>query len=204
MWIDLTNSQVHKSHNSIRKARPNVSFPDVMTEDAIASAGFAPVTQIAPPTYNNTTHTLAEGAPIQVEGVWTQQWVLTALSAEDAATELTKARKARWREVKTLRDEKIRDGGIPYESEWYPSTAEAKAAILWVITIGSNTGQRIELLDGSMANLNVVRANGLLNAGATQSAAIAAHADTLKTTIDASTDPATVDIMAGWPAVYMP
>jgi hypothetical protein len=181
----------------------DVSFVQPYELNDLAAYGVYPVAETAPPSYNRTTHTLAEGAPADSSGNWTQTWVLTARSAPDAAQELQKVRKERWRAVRTLCDEKTRNGGIPLAGEWFPSSADARALILWVLAANTNTGQRIEKLDGGVTNLTVAKATDLLAAGATQSAALAAYADSLKTQIDAAADPDSIDITAGWPAVYV-
>jgi len=183
---------------------PDVSFVQPFELNDLAAYNVFPVTPVTPPVYNNSSHTLEEGVPALVSDVWTQQWVVTPLSAPDATQALQRERKERWRQVKALRDDKIRNGGIFTNNQWYPSSAEAKAEMLWVKVIGANTGQRIELLDGSMANLTFNRVNDLLTAGAAQAAALADYADSLKVLIDASANPATVDITTGWPATYVP
>lgn len=203
MWINPTTSVRYSNHSAIRHAFPQVSLPAVLLDALIAELGLVPMTLVAKPAFNPLTHDVVELAPVLVNDHYEQQWSIVAVSVEEATTRLTKARKERWREVKALRDDKIKNGGIFTNAQWYPSTAEAKAAILWVLKVGSNTGERIELLDGSMANLTFNRCTDLLAAGATQSAAIHTQADALKTAIDASTDPSTVDITAGWPAVYV-
>lgn len=51
----------------------------------LAEWGVYPVTRVAPPDYNSITYRLIEAQPVEVNGVWTQQWTLEALSAEEAA-----------------------------------------------------------------------------------------------------------------------
>lgn len=188
----------------IRKDFPNTSFPEQLELIDLSPYGVFPVTRVPKPTYNSTTHVLSEGTPTLVNSVWTQNWVLTALSTEDAAAELTKARKARWREIKDIRDDKIKNGGVLLVDKWYSTSTDSKVLILWVIAMGSAvpTTQRIEQMDGSMANLSYNRANDLLAAASAQSAAITDYADSLKVLVDAAADPYSVDITTGWPATY--
>jgi len=183
---------------------PDTSFPQPYERaEGLSDFGVFKVVGQDKPVFNSLTHTCIELHPVLTEGAWVQQWSVTVLSIEDAASALAQARKRRWREVKDIRDNKIQNGGVLFNEQWYPLSTEAKTQILWVKAIGTNTGQRIELMDGSMANLTVNRANDLLAAGATQLAAISANADALKVLIDASTDPSTVDIDAGWPATFV-
>lgn len=85
MWIDPINLQVCKTHSEIRLARPNTSFPSVMTEDNIAYAGFLPVIFTAKPPFNRITEVVEEAAPAEVNGVWTQQWTVRIATAPEQA-----------------------------------------------------------------------------------------------------------------------
>lgn len=83
MWINPTNQQTFTTHSEIRSAFQNVSFPAVMTDDDIAFAGLLPVTLVPQPTFDPLTQKVAEAAPALVNGVWTQQWQIVALTPEE-------------------------------------------------------------------------------------------------------------------------
>lgn len=85
MWIDPNNLQVCNTHSEIRLARPNISFPSVMTEDNIAYAGFLPVTLTVKPSSNRVTQVVEETTPTQVNNVWTQQWTVRSATAPEQA-----------------------------------------------------------------------------------------------------------------------
>lgn len=85
MWIDLTDFAVYEYQYQIRQARPNVSFPDPIPENLIEEQGFAPVTQTPPPSYNPITQDLVELPPVEIDGVWTQQWAVEPATPEEIA-----------------------------------------------------------------------------------------------------------------------
>jgi hypothetical protein len=84
MYI-LAPSTYPYSQDHLRRDHPDTSFPSQMSDAMLAEWGVYPVTRVAPPDYNSITHRLIESQPVEVNGVWTQQWALEALSAEEAA-----------------------------------------------------------------------------------------------------------------------
>ena len=73
------------SQDQLRRDHPNTSFPSQMSDAMLAEWGVYPVTRVSPPDYNSITHRLVEVQPVEADGVWTQQWALETLSAEEAA-----------------------------------------------------------------------------------------------------------------------
>jgi hypothetical protein len=199
-----TTKEYPYDKNKVRKDFPNVSFPTLLNNTTLAEFNVFEVIDVAPPSYDKYTESISEPDPIQINGIWTRQWLVTPLSAEETTNILNQTRRRIWREIKDIRDDKIRNGGVLLVDKWYPTTTDAKAQILWVITMGSSApnSQRIELMDGSMNNLSYNRANDLLAAAAAQAAAITDYADSLKVLVDAAADPESISITTGWPAVY--
>ena len=184
---------------------PNTSFPHPITGVDLSTYGVFPVTEVAPPAFNPLTHRQVEDTPAEVNGVWTQQWNTIALNPTQAANKLNQARNQRLQELRDIRMVKATSGGIFTNNQWYPCDAVSRTQVLWVLAVGAgSTGQKIELLDGTIANLTFNRAQALLAEDAIRMAAIAARFDVLRAEINASNDPATVDITVGWPAVYVP
>lgn len=205
MWIRISDNTKFNSRAEISYAYTDTSFPKEINSANIEYLGIYPFDKSPIPAYSNITHFVEETQPILLNGIYVQQWSIVAYSTEEAAARLIKRRKDIWKEIKSIRDDKIKNGGVLLVDKWYPTTVEAKTQILWVIAMGSSvpTTQRIEQMDGSMANLSYNRANDLLVAAAAQAAAIADYADSLKVLIDASDNPVTVDITTGWPATYI-
>lgn len=83
MWINSASLAVYRTHAEIRAAFPNISFPSVMSEAAIQSTGLIPLTTTVPPTHDAATQAVEETAPVQIDGVWTQQWTVRDLTPEE-------------------------------------------------------------------------------------------------------------------------
>lgn len=65
------------SHEQIRAANPNVSYPAYFE----AAAGYDWVVVAEPPAYNALTQYLEAGLPMQVLGVWKQAWIVKDFDA---------------------------------------------------------------------------------------------------------------------------
>jgi hypothetical protein len=85
MWINTASLAVYRTHAEIRAAFPNTSFPSVISEAAIQSAGLTPLVIAVPPAHDAATQTVEETAPVQIDGVWTQQWLVRDKSEEEQA-----------------------------------------------------------------------------------------------------------------------
>lgn len=65
------------------------------TDDAVNGATLVDVADSAKPDYDPTAQSLTEGTPAVIDGVWTQTWVVSALSAEKDAAALLAAQNAK-------------------------------------------------------------------------------------------------------------
>ena len=71
-------------------ATDGTKYPWNFPKSAIAE--LSPITLVASPTYDPLTQSLAEIAPVQIAGVWTQQWLVSNLpTAVAAANQAAKA-----------------------------------------------------------------------------------------------------------------
>lgn len=94
MWIDLTNNVVYEYQHQLREARPFTSFPDPIPENLIAEQGFSEVKLVPAPPYDQISENLIELPPIEIDGVWTQQWEVTQATTEEIAQRVERKRQA--------------------------------------------------------------------------------------------------------------
>lgn len=73
-------------YRTLREDNPNVSFPLNPTSEDLAPFGVVLVHPAEPPTCNPATHRLEEAMPIEIDGVWSQQWTIIELTTEEQAT----------------------------------------------------------------------------------------------------------------------
>lgn len=73
MYLKLIDMTYPWTEQQVRDANVLVSHPRPMPSTV---PGYVRVEWASPPAYDEITGTLTEGAPIQVDGVWTQNWVV--------------------------------------------------------------------------------------------------------------------------------
>jgi hypothetical protein len=82
--MELVNSSgAVVTEASFRAANPLTSFPAVLSAADVAPFGYSFV-QPAPPPTPSAFYGITEGAPTQVNGVWTQTWVQTPVPLAQA------------------------------------------------------------------------------------------------------------------------
>ena len=79
MYIHIDTKEYPLSELDIRERHPNTMFgmPFIPTEH------YAPVEPSDTPTYEPETHKPKEMEPVNIDGVWRQQWSIVPLSAEE-------------------------------------------------------------------------------------------------------------------------
>jgi len=69
---------------NLRRDNPHTSFPKKPSDELLENFGMFRVTKVDRPEYDHTKN-IAEGNPVQINGVWTQVWDVTDASAEEIA-----------------------------------------------------------------------------------------------------------------------
>lgn len=100
MYAKVFDNQIVQYPYSIAELRldfPNTSFAIPLSLADLAEFGIVEVAQAEPPEYNPLTHTVSEGQPALVNGVWTQQWELQEKDLAQIKVELAAlATEHRW------------------------------------------------------------------------------------------------------------
>ena len=87
MHVLVNNGNVESYPNTIgnlRRDNPNTSFPKNPSDELLEGFGMFRVTKVDRPEDDHTKN-IAEGTPVQINGVWTQVWNVTDASAEEIA-----------------------------------------------------------------------------------------------------------------------
>lgn len=113
-------------------------------------------------------------------------------------------RTAIWEQIKALRDTKTQNGGFPAAGKWFHSDTFSRTQQIGLVMMGTNipAGLQWKTMDGTFVTMTQTLAGQIFAAAAAQDAAMFAHAEALRAQIDATLEPDTVDITAGWPATY--
>ena len=79
-----TNHYPYQPHQ-IRQDFPYTSFPATLSDSLLAEYGIFTVAETDQPTIDTMSQRVSESPPIEIDGVWTQQWGIIDLSPEEAA-----------------------------------------------------------------------------------------------------------------------
>lgn len=79
MYLRLPNQYPYPL-DQLRRDYPNTSFPAQLGAALLAEYGVYPVALTAQPAFDAATQCINELAPVQVDGVWTQQWTVRDLT----------------------------------------------------------------------------------------------------------------------------
>lgn len=158
MWINSASLAVYRTHAEIRAAFPNISFPSVMSEAAIQSTGLIPLTTTVPPTHDAATQAVEETAPVQIDGVWTQQWTVRDLTPEELKARVPTVVTMRQARLALLQagllsqveaaiaaiEDAVQRQAVQIEWEY---AAEVDMTHPWVQTLGAALGLTAEAMD---------------------------------------------------------
>jgi hypothetical protein len=87
MYIRLVNDIPEKvTLSSLRTVYPNVSFPKIPSEEALAEYDIYPLQETFP-IYDSATQVAAEGTPVLDAGVWKQSWTIRTKTTEELEVE---------------------------------------------------------------------------------------------------------------------
>jgi hypothetical protein len=89
MYAKISNNQVEQypyGPGDLIHDNPNVSFPDVISDELLASWGIYPVVEMTKPTYDDRTERLeSDTTPVQIDGIWQIGWNIVTKTNEEVA-----------------------------------------------------------------------------------------------------------------------
>ena len=84
-YLRLSDNAFGITESEIRAAHPNTSYPRPMPAEV---PGYVGVQEVARPDFDPITQNAVEVQPVQVAGVWTQQWEVSDLPPDVVATNI--------------------------------------------------------------------------------------------------------------------
>jgi hypothetical protein len=86
VYIKLTDGVPEKyTIGQLRRDNPQTSFPENIPDSTLAEYDVYPLQETPQPSYDPITQNLTEGTPEEIDGVWTQVWVVTDATPEEVA-----------------------------------------------------------------------------------------------------------------------
>lgn len=125
-------------------------------------------------------------------------------SDEQIAEIKAHAKAKRWEDIKAIRDRKTQQGGYKAGGDWFHSDTFSRTQQIGLTIMGAAmpAGIMWKTMAGSFVEMTPTLAQQIFAAAGVQDALLFAHAEQLKAQVEASDDPASVDIGAGWPETF--
>lgn len=200
-----TETQQLQTESEIRAANPNTSYPVPFP----VPEGYAYVFPTAQPVYNPVTQTVQQTTPeLTVLDTWEQRWEVVEIyqnqqDKDDAiAASLIPIRAARNAAIRAERDRR-KFNGVLVSAKWIHTDTYSRTQWMGMVMMGASV-PAIEwtTMDGTSITTSQALAGAVFQATATLDATLFAYAKSLIAAVDASSDPASVDITTGWPATF--
>lgn len=109
-----------------------------------------------------------------------------------------------WDRIKYERDCRTENGGFKVGTKWFHSDQKSRSQQLGLVLLGANIPANLQwkTMDGSFVTMTQQLAGQVLAYAAASDQAIFAAAETHKSAMEASADPASYDFSGGWPATF--
>lgn len=192
------NTLAQYTESEIRGIFPNTSFVQPFVPADVYQYVF-PTPQ---PTYNSISQYVQEIAATYINGHWEQQWEVVELDTPTTEANLAALRTAKNTAIKAERDRR-KFNGVYVSDKWIHTDADSRTQWLGMVMMGAS----IPIIDWTtMDNTTIMTsqtlANEVFQATATLDATLFAYAKSLIAAVNASSDPASIDITIGWPDTY--
>ncbi len=204
MYIHI-QTLTQRTESEIRALNPNTSYPVPFP----VPEGYAYVFPTAQPVYNPVTQTVQQTTPeLTVLDTWEQRWEVVEIyqnqqDKDDAiAASLIPIRAARNAAIRAERDRR-KFNGVLVSAKWIHTDTYSRTQWMGMVMMGASV-PAIEwtTMDGTSITTSQALAGAVFQATATLDATLFAYAKSLIAAVDASSDPASVDITTGWPATF--
>ena len=205
MYRNKITGEYPQSMADIQAAHPNTTLPTVLSTEELDHLGFDLVLPTAQPPHDPVVSSIAETAPEQAnDGTWHQAWAVTPLNEATASANRTAQREGIWTRIKAERDRRVQSNGYKVGAKWYHSDTFSRSQQMGLVMAGAAIppGMQWKTMDSSFVTMTQTLAAQIFQAAMGSDMAIFTKAETLKAQVQAASDPASVDIMAGWPKGY--
>lgn len=204
MYIN-TQTLAQLSEQEIRALTPNTSYPVPF----VAPDGYAYVFPSPQPTYNPVTQRVQQTAPeLTVLDKWEQRWEVVSIytdqqDEDDAvAANLATLRASRIVQIKAERDRR-KFNGVLVSTKWIHTDTYSRTQWMGMVMMGASVPAiPWTTMDNTSITTSQALAGAVFQATATLDSTLFAFAKSLIDTVNASSDPTSVDITTGWPATF--
>ncbi len=204
MYINTQTLDV-LSEQEIRALNPNTSFPSPF----VPPEGYEYVFPAPVPVHDPVTQTINQTTPeLTVLDKWEQRWevvsIYTDQQDEDAAVaaHLATLRASKVTAIKAERDRR-KFNGVLVSTKWIHTDTYSRTQWIGMVMMGASVPAiPWTTMDNTSITTSQALAGAVFQATATLDSTLFAFAKSLIDTVNASSDPTSVDITAGWPATF--
>lgn len=109
-----------------------------------------------------------------------------------------------WERIKAERDRRKLDGGYVVGTDWFHSDTFSRTQQIGLVMLGAGipAGLMWKTMAGSFVPMTQALAGQVFAAGAAQDVATFSAAETHRTAMEASPDPASYNFSGGWPLIF--
>ena len=196
----------------IRQAFPNVMFPETF----IAPDPFQPVTIAEMPNVLISQKAVQQQIPSLVGDDWILDWDIVELDQAEAEVILEAARHEIREVIKATRNICIQsgvrinkvidnnDGTFTNFDKWFHTDVFSRTQMTALYVMGENVPANImwKTMDGTFVEISQLLVAQIFNAIAARDTAVFSYAESLIAQVNASADPASVNIATGWPPSF--
>ena len=173
-----------------------------LTEEEATMFRVVPLTVTDPPTINPLTHRVYRDGCEKVGEEWRYKWRVDALTAEQIEANLTALKASKVTAIKAERDRR-KFNGVLVSTKWIHTDTYSRTQWMGMVMMGASV-PAIEwtTMDNTSITTSQALAGAVFQATATLDSTLFAFAKSLIDTVNASSDPTSVDITTGWPATF--
>ena len=198
----LTDATQITTHGNVEWDNNHLCPASALTPAEATQFRVVPLTVTLPPEFNAMTHRCYRDGCEKIGDNWQYKWTVEALATEQVAANLTALRATKAISIKAERDRR-KFNGVYVSNKWIHTDTYSRTQWMAMVMMGASV-PAIEwtTMDNTSITTSQSLASEVFQATATLDATLFAHAKSLIALVDASNDPASIDITAGWTATY--
>ena len=198
----LTDATQITTHGNVEWDNNHLCPASALTPAEATQFRVVPLIVTEQPVFNSMTHRCYRDGCEKIGDNWQYKWTVEALTTEQVTANLSALRTAKNTAIKAERDRR-KFNGVYVSNKWIQSDTYSRTQWMAMVMMGANV-PAIDwtTMDNTSITTSQTLANDVFQATATLDATLFAYAKTLIASVNASNDPASIDITAGWPATY--
>ena len=181
----------------------NFCTAEALTKDELAEQfRVVPLAVIEPPVFDPITHSLQRSGCELVGESWQYKWTVTALPVEQVSVNIAALKATRVVAIKVERDRR-KFNGVFVSGKWIHSDTYSRTQWMGMVMMGASVPSiPWTTMDNSSITTSQALAGAVFQGIAQMDATLFAYAKSLIDAVEASNDPASIDITTGWPATF--